>query len=56
LGFGEPHNGPALTLEQLRHMFAFMKVSLSNEELQEVMAMLDDNQDGKVTQEGQHEV
>lgn len=41
-----------LTISHLRHIFSnFLRVNLSDDELEEVLIMLDDNQDGKVTKE-----
>lgn len=42
-------SSPALTTAHLRHVFSFLKLQLSEHELEEILSLLDDNGDGKVT-------
>jgi hypothetical protein len=42
--------GPSLTVSHLRHVFSFLKVNLSDSELEELLAMMDDNGDGRVSE------
>jgi hypothetical protein len=49
-GSGGGH-GPSLNLSHLRRVFGFLGVQLSDDELEEVLNMLDDDMDGRVTQQ-----
>jgi hypothetical protein len=42
--------GPSLTVSHLRHVFSFLKVNLSDSELEELLSMMDDNGDGRVSE------
>jgi hypothetical protein len=42
-------DAPALTAAHVRHVFDWMKVPLSGEEAEEVLNMMDENEDGRVT-------
>ena len=49
---GSSSSDRVLSISHLRHVFTnFLRVNLSDDELEEVLIMLDDNQDGKVTKE-----
>ena len=49
-GDGDGAGGPVLTLSHLRRVFSFLSVQLSDEELEEVLRMIDDDADGRATQ------
>ena len=50
-GGGGGGHGPSLNLSHLRRVFGFLGVELSDDELEEVLNMLDDDLDGRVTQQ-----
>lgn len=48
--FSEPNSNHAqLTAAHIKHVFDAMKVQLSTDEAEEVLSLMDDNQDGRVT-------